>query len=133
MCGICGAVTWNGAPPSSPFLSQMNDAMVHRGPDDHGSFSERFRAPTLAAEGEVSLAMRRLAIIDVACGKQPMESEDGSVVVVYNGEIYNFAELRSELESHGHAFRTRSDTEVLVHGYEVWGDAVVQRLNGMFA
>ena len=101
----------------------MLDAIVHRGPDGDG----RFDRPGLA------LGMRRLAIIDLAGGDQPIFNEDGSVAVVFNGEIYNFRELRDELEHRGHRFATRCDTEVLVHGYEQWGDDMLHRLAGMFA
>ncbi|KWX66515.1 hypothetical protein ASJ79_06110 [Mycobacterium sp. NAZ190054] len=101
----------------------MLDAIFHRGPDGQG----RFDRPGL------TLGMRRLAIIDLAGGDQPIFNEDGSVAVVFNGEIYNFRELRAELERHGHRFVTRCDTEVLVHGYEQWGDDMLHRLAGMFA
>src|SRR5438034_3493970 len=101
----------------------MSATLVHRGPDSEGTF----------AEGGVGLAARRLAIIDLAGGDQPISSEDGTCTVVQNGEIYNFAELRLELERAGHRFRTRSDTEVLVHGYEEWGLGLAERLRGMFA
>src|SRR4051794_40583839 len=102
----------------------MTDAIAHRGPDGEGRY----------VDGAVGLGNRRLAIIDLsAAGAQPMTSEDGQVVVTYNGEIYNFRELRGELERHGHVFSSHTDTEVLVHGYEQWGPAVVERLNGMFA
>lgn len=101
----------------------MSDAIYHRGPDAQG----RFEQPGLA------MGMRRLAIIDLAGGDQPIFNEDGSVAVVFNGEIYNFGALRAELERFGHRFATRCDTEVLVHGYEQWGDDVLHRLVGMFA
>src|SRR4029453_8333189 len=95
----------------------------HRGPDAEGMH---------VAEG-VGLGHRRLSIIDLATGDQPLGNEDGTVWTVFNGEIYNFADVRRDLESHGHRFRTSSDTEVLVHGYEQWGAALVERLRGMFA
>lgn len=101
----------------------MNQTIRHRGPDSEGYF----------VSGPVGLAISRLAIIDVAGGRQPISNEDDSIVVVFNGEIYNFRELRRELEKHGHRFKTHSDTEVIVHGYEQWGDEVLSRLNGMFA
>ena len=110
----------------------MNLSLRHRGPDDDGFFSGSFNGSG-PIHGAIGLAMRRLSIIDVAGGKQPIENETGDVVVVYNGEIYNFQELRAELEAAGHTFRTHSDTEVIVHGYEVWGDDVATKLNGMFA
>jgi len=101
----------------------MSGRLVHRGPDDDGLFSE----------GQAALAARRLSIIDLAYGHQPIGNEDGSAVVVQNGEIYNYRELKRELEGRGHRFATDCDTEVLVHGYEEWGDAFVERLRGMFA
>ena len=104
-------------------VDRMCSAMVHRGPDDEGS---------VQLDG-VTLGMRRLSIIDVAGGHQPMHNEDSSVWVVQNGEIYNHLELREQLAGAGHTFNTQSDTEVLVHGYEQWGERMVERLNGMFA
>src|SRR6202051_2092989 len=101
----------------------MRDAMHHRGPDDAGLF----------VEGAVGLGHRRLSIIDLSGGHQPLANEDGSVTVVYNGEIYNFQELREELLARGHRFKTRSDTEVIVHLYEEVGAECVQRFRGMFA
>lgn len=101
----------------------MNTTLVHRGPDSDGFFVKQ----------PIGLAMRRLAIIDVAGGDQPIANEDGSIQVVFNGEIYNFIDLRTELKKCGHRFVTKSDTEVIVHGYEQWGDDVLLRLNGMFA
>src|SRR4051794_21730197 len=101
----------------------MNAALVHRGPDSAGVW----------ADGPAGLAARRLAIIDLAHGDQPIANEDGSVVVVQNGEIYNHEELRRELQARGHRFATRCDTEVLVHLYEEHGPRFVERLRGMFA
>ena len=100
-----------------------NATLRHRGPDSDGYY----------VNSAAGLAISRLAIIDVAGGNQPIANEDGSIVVVFNGEIYNFRELRSELQSLGHRFRTQSDTEVIVHGYEQWGDQALDHLNGMFA
>jgi len=133
MCGICGRLNW-GRPGTADveLLRTMNAQLTHRGPDDDGFFSGDLSGSG-PLSGSIGLAMRRLAIIDVAGGQQPMENETGEVVVVFNGEIYNFQELRSELAAAGHQFKTHSDTEVIVHGYEVWGDAVAQKLNGMFA
>ncbi|HEX2637865.1 MAG TPA: hypothetical protein VHL81_12090, partial [Gemmatimonadales bacterium] len=104
-------------------LARMCDAIRHRGPDDWGTFAE---------EG-VGLGMRRLSIIDLAGGHQPIANEDGSVQLVLNGEIYNHDALRRELVARGHTFRTRTDTEVLVHLYEDEGERMLQRLRGMFA
>lgn len=122
MCGICGYLS-SDAPVERVLLERMNATIVHRGPDSGGFF----------VDGRLGLAMRRLAIIDVAGGDQPIGNEDGSIQVVYNGEIYNYRALRAELEKCGHRFTTDSDTEVIVHGYEQWGDAMLPRFNGMFA
>ena len=112
-----------GRPVDHAAVAAMSGALVHRGPDDDG----------LVAEGPVALAARRLSIIDLPGGHQPLASEDGRVWVVQNGEIYNYRELREELHRRGHAFSTRCDTEVLAHGYEEWGPALLERLRGMFA
>jgi len=122
MCGICGIVSASG-PADPERLAQMSAKLVHRGPDSDGTF----------LDGPVGLAARRLAIIDLAGGDQPIANEDGTVTVVQNGELYNYPELRMELERAGHRFRTNSDTEVLVHLYEQEGEAFAQRLRGMFA
>src|SRR6266487_359007 len=119
MCGICGVV----GVVDRAVLQRMTDAMVHRGPDDEGFH---------LADG-IGLGARRLSIIDVSGGHQPITNEDGTVVVVFNGEIYNHRDLRTRLETQGHRFATRSDTEVLVHLYEEYGDASVHLLQGMFA
>jgi len=124
MCGICGmAHSERGRTPDVQRLEAMNAALSHRGPDDSGAWSG----------DHVALAMRRLSIIDLTRGRQPFVSEDGSLVLVYNGEIYNFRELRRELEERGHTFRTLCDTEVVLHAYEEFGDDALTRLNGMFA
>ena len=104
-------------------LTSMADSLAHRGPDADGFY---------VGEG-IGLAHRRLSIVDVAAGQQPLSNEDGTVWVAFNGEIYNFAGLRTELETHGHRFRTHSDTEVIVHAYEQWGESCVERFRGMFA
>jgi asparagine synthase (glutamine-hydrolysing) len=123
MCGICGLVAGEReGPPDREAVARMSGRLVHRGPDDEGLF----------CEGPVALAARRLSIIDLAHGHQPIENEDGSAVVVQNGEIYNHRELRRELEGRGHRFATDCDTEVIVHAYEQWGDAFLERLRGMF-
>ena len=122
MCGIAGYfLTGGGA--SLALVEQMNALITHRGPDQDGFF----------VEGGCAIGMRRLSIIDLSTGKQPIGNEDGNLQVVFNGEIYNHHELRSWLESRGHRFRTRSDTEVLVHLYEEEGTAGIARLRGMFA
>jgi len=123
MCGICGQFSYERqAPVSRREIEQMARSMVHRGPDDEGYY----------INGPIGLGFRRLSIIDIEGGHQPMSDTDGTVRVVFNGEIYNFPELRHELESFGHIFRTRCDTEVIVLGYKQWGDEVFNRLNGMF-
>jgi asparagine synthase (glutamine-hydrolysing) len=124
MCGITGIFDTRGARPVDPHaLERMNQSQVHRGPDE-GS---------VHLEPGVGLGHRRLSIIDVATGQQPLFNEDGSVVIVFNGEIYNYQELIPELQAAGHVFHTRSDTEVIVHAWEQWGEACVQRFRGMFA
>src|SRR5579872_287887 len=123
MCGIAGLIGREGETVTVEQVKRMTDRIVHRGPDDEGIY----------AKGNVGLGMRRLSIIDLAGGQQPIFNEDGSVVVVYNGEIYNFLELRQELASRGHKFRTHSDTEMIVHLYEEMGADCVTRLRGMFA
>jgi asparagine synthase (glutamine-hydrolysing) len=123
MCGIIGIVAApGGAPPSEAVGHAMNAAITHRGPDDEGLYCDE----------RAMLGMRRLSIIDLEGGRQPVHNEDGTVQAVFNGEIYNFRELRAELEARGHRFYTQSDTEVIVHGYEEWGEACFARLDGMF-
>jgi asparagine synthase (glutamine-hydrolysing) len=123
MCGICGTFNAGTRRPVDPdVLDRMVDVMVHRGPDDRG----------VMTDADFGFGMRRLSIIDLEGGAQPICNEDGTIWVVLNGEIYNFRELRVQLESHGHVFRTRSDTEVVVHAYEQWGSGFLERLNGMF-
>src|SRR5664279_887341 len=122
MCGICGIASTRGAVDPER-LAGMSATLHHRGPDSEGTH----------IDGPVGIAARRLAIIDLAAGDQPIGNENGSVVVVQNGEIYNYRELMHELERAGHRFRSRSDTEVLVHGYEQWGQKLWERLRGMFA
>jgi asparagine synthase (glutamine-hydrolysing) len=124
MCGLAGIATARGVPPPDRGrLERAVRALRHRGPDGEAVH---------LADG-IAFAHTRLSIIDVARGSQPMANEDGSVLVVYNGEIWNHELLRTQLESAGHRFRTRADTEVLVHGYEEWGEELLPRLNGMFA
>jgi asparagine synthase (glutamine-hydrolysing) len=122
VCGICGIASSRGAVDRDR-LASMSATLVHRGPDSDGSF----------VDGGVGLAARRLAIIDLEGGDQPLANEDGTCTVVQNGEIYNYAELTRELERLGHRFRTRCDTEAIVHAYEHWGLAFAERLRGMFA
>ena len=122
MCGICGVARLKGA-AEQEHVEAMAATLVHRGPDSDG----------FLFDGPVALAARRLSIIDLEHGDQPIANEDRTVYVVQNGEIYNHEDLRSELERAGHRFRTRCDTEVLVHAYEEWGNAFPRRLRGMFA
>ncbi len=125
MCGIVGFINLNCADEINPLLlDRMCRSITHRGPDDEGAYID---------EGFVGMAMRRLSIIDLAGGHQPIANEDGTVWVVYNGEIYNFKELMDDLTKRGHKFLTRSDTEVIVHAYEEYGLDCLQRFNGMFA
>ena len=123
MCGICGVVGIESREASESAVRRMMAAMIHRGPDDEGILV----APPVAA------GMRRLSIVDLPGGSQPIWNEAGTLAIVYNGEVYNFRELRAELESKGHRFRTRSDTEVVLRAYEAWGERSVERLHGMFA
>jgi asparagine synthase (glutamine-hydrolysing) len=123
MCGICGLVALDGSAVDATPLAAMTETLRHRGPDSDGAF----------VDGPVALGVRRLSIIDLEGGDQPIGNEDGSVQVVQNGEIYNYRELRARLEQRGHAFSTRSDTEVLVHLYEDLGPSFVRELRGMFA
>jgi asparagine synthase (glutamine-hydrolysing) len=123
MCGICGQFNFAQKEPVEPeTIRRMTQTMVHRGPDDDGYL----------ISGPLGLGFRRLSIIDLAGGHQPMSDAQETVWVVLNGEIYNFKELRVELEQRGHSFRTRSDTEVIIHGYKEWGTEVLNHLNGMF-
>lgn len=123
MCGICGQYNFKDQTPVIPqTIETMARSMVHRGPDDEGFY----------ISGPVGLGFRRLSIIDLAGGHQPMSDFEKSVWVIFNGEIYNFPILKRELEGFGHVFRTRSDTEVIVHGYKQWGENVFNHLNGMF-
>jgi asparagine synthase (glutamine-hydrolysing) len=123
MCGICGIYNFNGQVVNKVSLEKMNHTLVHRGPDGEGYYFEK----------NIGLGHRRLSIIDLEGGKQPMGNEDGSIQVVFNGEIYNFLELKKELKAKGYRFRTRSDTETIIYGYEEWGEDFVQKLRGMFA
>jgi asparagine synthase (glutamine-hydrolysing) len=124
MCGIAGIYSIDEPRPiDGAALADMNRVITHRGPDSDGFYEE---------PGRVGLAMRRLSIIDLEGGRQPIANEDESVWIVFNGEVYNFQELTRELEGRGHRFKTRTDTEAIVHAYEEWGTACVERLRGMF-
>lgn len=123
MCGICGKINFlHGRKVERHELEKMAGTIRHRGPDDEGYY----------LDGPIGLGFRRLSIIDLEGGHQPMSDAENTTWVVFNGEIYNFRELRSELEGFGHVFRTQCDTEVIVHGYKQWGDDVLNHLNGMF-
>jgi asparagine synthase (glutamine-hydrolysing) len=124
MCGIVGVCNLRGEPVTTGLVDSLASLIAHRGPDGEGVY----------IDGPVGLGHRRLAIIDLSnAGNQPMVNEDGQVVLDYNGEIYNFQQLRVELESLGHIFRSHTDSEVVVHAYEEWGNACVERFDGMFA
>ncbi|MEO5987333.1 MAG: asparagine synthase (glutamine-hydrolyzing) [Candidatus Eisenbacteria bacterium] len=122
MCGFAAFYDPSGMSPEPSWLAAACDTLRHRGPDDGG----------VMAEPGVGLAFRRLAIVDVVTGQQPLSNEDGTIWISFNGEIYNHASLRTELRSRGHRYRTQSDTETLVHAYEEWGDEFVRHLDGMF-
>src|SRR5262245_50124657 len=123
MCGIAGIIQTNYRPVDPSVLMEMSRTLFHRGPDDSGEF----------IDGPVALASRRLSIIDLAGGKQPITNEDGSIVIVYNGETYNYLELRTQLQAEGHTLATHTDTETIVHLYEKMGPDCLTRLNGMYA
>ena len=122
MCGIAGFVNKN-IKNKEEVIKKMADRIKYRGPDGEGYF----------IDDDVALAHRRLSIIDLSTGSQPMYNEDNSIIIVFNGEIYNFVELKDELKNKGHKFKNKSDTEVIIHGYEEWGKNVVEHLRGMFA
>src|SRR5579859_7871823 len=123
MCGICGVYQYrSGVPVPEQVLGNMLDVIYHRGPDEEGRLYDK----------DMAFGMRRLSIIDLSGGQQPMFSEDGSIAVVYNGEIYNYRDLVADLKQRGHVFKSECDTEVLVHLYEEYGDACVDFLRGMF-
>jgi asparagine synthase (glutamine-hydrolysing) len=124
---MCGFVGFTGKlEKKAEYLKKMTDRIIHRGPDMEGEY--------ISPDGEVALGFRRLSIIDLSeAGHQPMQNDDGSVVIVFNGEIYNFMEIRDDLISKGYSFKSRCDTEVLLHGYEEYGEDIVYRLRGMFA
>ncbi|HMF59052.1 MAG TPA: hypothetical protein VK595_01690, partial [Vicinamibacterales bacterium] len=124
MCGIAGIVASGRLHADDrDRLTRMRDVIAHRGPDDAGIFVDE----------QAALGHRRLSIVDVAAGHQPLSNEDGNVWIAFNGEIYNHADVRAGLEAAGHRYKTRCDTETIVHAYEQWGDACVEHLRGMFA
>src|SRR6266849_720376 len=123
MCGIAGILNINGVRPTRPELADMIVKLRHRGPDGYGFY----------VDGDIGLAHARLSIIDLVGGKQPISNEDGTVWTVFNGEIFNYIELRASLLRSGHVFSTRSDTEVIVHLYEQYGEEFVHHLNGQFS
>lgn len=122
MCGITGAMYFEDREPSQTMLKAMTDCMVHRGPNDFGFWGEN----------RIGLGFRRLSVIDLKEGHQPLSNEDDTVWIVFNGEIYNYKYLRSSLQEKGHVFKTHSDTEVIVHMYEEFGEECVKHLRGMF-
>ena len=135
MCGICGIINFNGKPISQNLIQQMNNTLIHRGPDDEGYyFSQRLGSSgqRIGDRPSVALAHRRLSIIDLDTGHQPMSNEDGTVWIVFNGEIYNFIKLREKLIKKGHQFCTKSDTEVIIHAYEEYGTNCLKHFIGMF-
>ena len=124
MCGICGIYNFNkDRPVSKETLNSMTNTMIHRGPDESGTYIDRF----------IGLGHRRLSIIDILGGKQPMTNEDKTIWVTYNGEIYNYQTLKNQLLKKGHEFKTNCDTEVVVHAFEEYGTQCVLKFNGMFA
>ena len=123
MCGIAGIINHHADPAAGEIIAAMNECQIHRGPDGAGTY----------LDNDVALGHRRLSIIDLEKGGQPISNEDGSVIAVFNGEIYNYRKLREELLGRGHKFRSESDTEVIVHLYEELGGECVQMLEGMFA
>src|SRR5438552_2940181 len=124
MCGIAGFVSHEGIGSDAEARAiRMREVLVHRGPDEAG----------LHLDAHAALAHRRLSIVDLSTGQQPTSNEDGTVWIVFNGEIYNHTDIRRDLENRGHRYRSRSDTETIVHAYEEWGDECVHQLRGMFA
>src|SRR3954453_22747629 len=124
MCGITGIVASDHLHGGDrDRLTPMGDVLAHRGPDETGTF----------LDDQCGLGHRRLSIVDLAAGHQPLSNEDGTIWIAFNGEIYNHAGVRIELEGSGHRYKTRCDTETIVHAYEQWGDACVEHLRGMFA
>lgn len=123
MCGICGIYNYKyDHPVKKDLIEKMSDSMAHRGPDDRGTY----------LNNSIGFGFRRLSIIDIKSGHQPMTDINKQIWIVFNGEIYNFKELKEELKSIGYIFRTESDTEVIINGYKEWGENVLNHLNGMF-
>ena len=129
MCGYAGYLIRGAEPPGERVLHEMADVLAHRGPDDRGFYAERVPRTDI----HVGLGHRRLAVIDVAGGSQPMSTDGGRLWIVYNGEVYNFREIRSSLEEEGVRFRTRSDTEVVLELYRRRGPGMLESLRGMFS
>ena len=124
MCGITGIYNFNNSPVNQQDLQQMTREIIHRGPDDEGFF----------IDGEIGLGFRRLSILDLSqSGHQPMSNADRSLWFVFNGEIYNYIELRSELQGLGYEFRSQTDTEVILAAYKAWGTECLNRFNGMWS
>src|SRR5438270_11162746 len=124
MCGIAGIYNLKGEPMPTSLLKTMTDVIAHRGPDGDGFY----------IDGNVGLGHRRLAIIDLSpAGRQPMANESADLIITYNGEVYNFQGLQVELQALGHRFQSKTDSEVVVHAYQEWGEKCVERFNGMFA
>ncbi|HHF43319.1 MAG TPA: asparagine synthase (glutamine-hydrolyzing) [Candidatus Aminicenantes bacterium] len=124
MCGFCGLIHPQGfPPPEKSLLKAMTQTIIHRGPDEEGLYLDE----------QTGLGVRRLSIIDLEKGHQPLSNEKGTIWIAYNGEVYNFPQLRKELQARGHQFKTRTDTETIVHAYEEWGENFIQKLRGMFA
>jgi asparagine synthase (glutamine-hydrolysing) len=124
MCGIVGVVDLEGRAVSPALVKRMTDTIAHRGPDGEGQY----------VDPPIGLGHRRLAIIDLSdAGSQPMADTESQIFIIYNGEVYNFPELRKELEARGHRFRSATDTEVVLNAYKEWGESCVTRFNGMFA
>ena len=135
MCGIAGIAYNDGRPVERDVLAKMTKALAHRGPDDAGIFvAESSKLKAQSRRINVGLGHRRLSIIDLSeNAHQPMANEDETVWITYNGEIYNFRELKRDLIARGHLFSSDSDTEVIIHGYEQYGEKIFNKLNGMFA
>ncbi|MCD5398006.1 asparagine synthase (glutamine-hydrolyzing) [candidate division NPL-UPA2 bacterium] len=133
MCGICGIVNFKGKPINREVLGRMGEVLRHRGPDDEGMYVSNSKLKTQNSKLNIGLGHRRLSVIDLDTGHQPMSNEDGTVWIVFNGEIYNFQDLRLDLEKKGYRFFTRSDTEVIIHLYEEYGTDCLKFLRGMFA